>query len=84
MKNAFVSMVSHELRTPLTSIRGSLSLLLNGLAGPLNPEMTELLDISHRNSERLFFLINDILDIEKMEAGKMDFRFEQSFAAGIG
>jgi PAS domain S-box-containing protein len=77
MKNAFVSMVSHELRTPLTSIRGSLSLLLKGLAGPLNPDMTELLEISHRNSERLIFLINDILDIEKMEAGKMDFRFER-------
>ncbi|MGE3726429.1 MAG: ATP-binding protein, partial [Candidatus Sericytochromatia bacterium] len=77
MKNAFVSMVSHELRTPLTSIRGSLSLILKGLAGPLNPDMTELLDISHRNSERLIFLINDILDIEKIEAGKMDFHFER-------
>lgn len=73
LKNEFVSTVSHELRTPLTSIRGSLSLIKGGAAGKLNEKTKELLDIAHNNCERLIRLINDILDIEKIEAGKMDF-----------
>ena len=73
LKNEFVSTVSHELRTPLTSIRGSLGLLMGGVAGELATEAQELVSIAYKNSERLILLINDILDIEKIESGKMSF-----------
>jgi len=73
MKNEFVSTVSHELRTPLTSIRGSLGLIGGGIAGQLPPQAAELVQIAYKNSERLVRLINDILDIEKIESGKMQF-----------
>jgi DNA-binding response OmpR family regulator len=73
MKNEFVSMVSHELRTPLTSIRGSLGLLTGGVAGMLPDAARNLVDIAKNNCERLIRLINDILDTEKMESGKMHF-----------
>ncbi len=76
MKNDFVSVVSHELRTPLTSIRGALGLLSGGVAGPLPENVRGLVDIAAGNSERLVRLINDILDIEKIESGKMGFQFE--------
>jgi signal transduction histidine kinase len=76
IKNEFVSTVSHELRTPLTSIRGSLGLLTGGVAGPLPAPAKSLLDIAQRNAERLILLVNDILDIEKIEAGKMRFAFK--------
>ncbi|GIW05388.1 MAG: hybrid sensor histidine kinase/response regulator [Dehalococcoidia bacterium] len=71
LKNEFVSTVSHELRTPLTSIRGSLGLLKGGVGGALPPEAANLVDIAFKNSERLVRLINDILDIEKIESGKL-------------
>lgn len=73
MKTEFVSTVSHELRTPLTSIAGSLGLLAGGAAGALPPRAAALIKIAHSNSERLVRLINDILDIEKIESGKMNF-----------
>ncbi len=73
MKNEFVSTVSHELRTPLTSIRGSLGLLVGGVAGELSARAKPLIDIAYKNSERLVHLINDILDIEKIESGQMTF-----------
>ena len=73
MKTEFVSTVSHELRTPLTSIGGSLGLLTAGAVGPLNDKAARLVEIAHSNCERLIRLINDILDIEKIESGKMDF-----------
>jgi len=75
MKNDFVSVVSHELRTPLTSIRGSLGLIAGGVAGPLPEKARTLVDIAAKNCERLVRLINDILDAEKIESGKMSFRF---------
>jgi PAS domain S-box-containing protein len=75
MKNDFVSVVSHELRTPLTSIRGALGLLAGGVSGELPEKARILLDIAAKNSDRLGRLINDILDIEKIESGKMGFRF---------
>ena len=71
MKSEFVSTVSHELRTPLTSIRGSLGLLAAGIAGSLPNEARDLLGIAQKNCERLINLINDILDIEKIESGDM-------------
>lgn len=75
MKNEFISTVSHELRTPLTSIRGAIGLLLGRAAGNLSDQMNELLTIAGNNTERLLLLINDILDIQKMESGKMSFKF---------
>lgn len=73
MKNDFISTVSHELRTPLTSIRGSLGLVAAGAAGEIPPKVAGLIKIAHSNSERLVRLINDILDIEKIESGRMPF-----------
>jgi PAS domain S-box-containing protein len=73
MKTEFVSTVSHELRTPLTSIAGSLGLLSGGATGPLPEKAGRLIKIAHTNSQRLVRLINDILDIEKIESGKMTF-----------
>ena len=73
MKNDFISTVSHELRTPLTSIRGSLGLVAAGAAGEIPPKVTGLIKIAHSNSERLVRLINDILDIEKIESGRIPF-----------
>ncbi|NWJ44300.1 MAG: response regulator [Chloroflexi bacterium] len=76
MKNEFISIVSHELRTPLTSIRGSLGLLVGGVVGELPDQAKMMLDIAHKNSERLVRLINDILDIEKIESGKSSFNMK--------
>lgn len=75
MKNEFVSTVSHELRTPLTSIRGSLGLVLGGVAGELPQQARHLIDIAYSNCERLVELINDILDVEKIAAGKLAFKY---------
>ena len=71
MKSEFVSTVSHELRTPLTSIRGSLSLIANGVCGEVSSKASELLDVAIRNIERLNRLINDILDMEKIEFSQL-------------
>lgn len=76
LKAGFVSTVSHELRTPLTSISGSLGLLAGGVAGELPAKATRLIDIAKLNCERLVRLINDILDLEKAESGKLEFRLE--------
>jgi signal transduction histidine kinase len=76
MKNEFISAVSHELRTPLTSIRGSLDLLVGGLMGELRHDGMQLAKVAQENCGRLVRLINDVLDIEKIEAGRMEFRLE--------
>src|SRR3954468_11217449 len=75
MKNDFVSVVSHELRTPLTSIRGSLGLIAGGVAGELPEKVRTLVEIASKSCDRLVRLINDILDVEKIESGKMGFYF---------
>lgn len=67
----FYSTVSHELRTPLTSIRGSLGLIQGGLAGEIPETAMHLIDIARSESDRLIRLINDILDLQKIEAGKL-------------
>ncbi len=77
LKEEFISTVSHELRTPLTSIRGSIGLLTGGLAGEFSDKAKQLLSIAHNNTERLLMLINDILDLSKIESGQMDFNFEE-------
>lgn len=76
MKNEFISVASHELRTPMTSIKGSLDLLLGGYAGPIPDPVRELLEIGQAAVDRLIRLINDILDISKIEAGKMDLNLQ--------
>lgn len=70
MKSEFVATVSHELRTPLTSISGSLGLVCGGAAGEMPHRAKRLIEIAHTNSKRLVRLINDILDVEKIESGK--------------
>jgi PAS domain S-box-containing protein len=69
LKSNFLSMVSHELRTPLTSIKGFVAFLMGGAAGPMNEQQREFIEIIRNNSDRLLNLINDILDISKMESG---------------
>ncbi len=76
LKDAFVSTVSHELRTPLTSICGSLGLLMGTAARELPERTVRLLSLAKSNSERLVKLVNDILDIEKLEAGQVVFKFK--------
>lgn len=71
MKNEFISIVSHELRTPLTSIRGSLGLLASGLLLKFPEKADKMLKIAVENTDRLVRLINDILDIERLESGKV-------------
>jgi PAS domain S-box-containing protein len=76
MKAEFISTVSHELRTPLTAIRGALSMLGSGMAGDLPDDARPLVGIARNNSERLVRLINDILDIEKLESGRVTLRLQ--------
>src|SRR6266571_771104 len=75
-KTEFVSVVSHELRTPLTSVKTSLTLLLEGAGGKLEPAAHELLEVALRNADRLIRLVNDLLDLSRLEAGRMQFRLE--------
>jgi PAS domain S-box-containing protein len=72
LKSEFVSTVSHELRTPLTSIRGALGLLSSGLLGTLPEKGQRMLHIAASNTDRLVRLINDILDLERIESGKVE------------
>ncbi|HEY9628707.1 MAG TPA: PAS domain S-box protein [Coleofasciculaceae cyanobacterium] len=71
MKNEFISIVSHELRTPLTSIRGSLGLLATGVMDDEPDAMKRMIDIAAIDTERLVRLVNDVLDLEKLESGKV-------------
>lgn len=83
LKEEFVSTVSHELRTPLTSIAGSLGLLVGQWTATLPESAGRLLTIAHKNSQRLVRLINDILDIEKIESGRVVFNFARTAARSI-
>ncbi len=71
MKDEFVSIVSHELRTPLTSIKGALGLLAGGVTGVLPPKAAEMANIAQGNVERLSRLVNDILDLQRIESGRI-------------
>jgi signal transduction histidine kinase len=72
MKDEFISLISHELRTPLTSINGYVALLLEGEAGPLAEEQREFLTIVRKNADRLMGLVNELLDLSRIEAGKVE------------
>lgn len=73
MKKEFISTVSHELRTPMTSINASLSMLSQGMAGELAPDVRMLIDVACESTERMIRLVNDMLDMEKIEAGSMQY-----------
>jgi PAS domain S-box-containing protein len=75
MKRDFVSIVSHELRTPLTAIRGALGLILGGATGEAPEKMNDLIKIADDNTQRLLHIINDILDIDKIESGVLEYHF---------
>jgi len=75
LKSQFVSSVTHELRTPLVATQKALDVILTKAAGPVNEDQARFLDIARRNLERLYALINDILDLSKLEAGKMQMTF---------
>ncbi len=77
VKSQFVSVVSHELRTPLTSINGALGLLRTGAYANDPEKARSILDVAHKNSMRLSALINDLLDLQKLEAGQMSYSFER-------
>lgn len=77
MKSEFISTVSHELRTPLTSIKASLGLITSGAIGELPEKIGKLIKIANTNCLRLTNLINDILDLEKIKAGKYEFKYEE-------
>ncbi len=76
IKSEFISTVSHELRTPLTSLLGSLKLVTSGVVCPIPTTALELLEIAQNNGDRLLHLINDILDMSKLEQGHMEFHYE--------
>lgn len=75
LKSEFISIVSHELRTPLTAIKNSLDIILSGKSGALSETANKFLNMAKRNVTRLSGIINDLLDLSKIEAGKMDFKF---------
>ena len=75
LKSDFISIVSHELRTPLTAIKNAMDIVLSGKAGEINETIEKFVTMGKRNTVRLSGIINDLLDISKIEAGKMDFKF---------
>ena len=77
IKSDFISIVSHELRTPLTPIKNALSILSSGRCGALGENAVKFVDMAKRNVTNLTGIINDILDINKIEAGKMIFNYEK-------
>ena len=72
-RDEFLAIVSHELRTPLTAIHGSLGLVANGVTGKISARTAELVEIAVKNSQRLILLVNDLLDMRKLESGRMQF-----------
>ncbi|OMG67499.1 histidine kinase [Stutzerimonas balearica] len=83
LQREFISTVSHELRTPLTSITGALALISANVLGQVPEPLRELLEIAHQNSQRLSALIDDLLDMDKLHAGKMRFDMRQQALAPL-
>ena len=77
LKSEFISIVSHELKTPLTSIKNSLDIVSGGKTGEITDSMSKFLNMAKRNVKKLSRIINDLLDMSKIEAGKMDYSFEK-------
>ena len=78
LKSQFISTVSHELRTPLTIIKEDISLIMDGAAGQVKPKQREILDIAQRNIDRLARLINDVLDLQKLQSGRAKFNMQDN------
>lgn len=78
LKSEFISIVSHELKTPLTSINSSIDIILKGMTGEINDATEKFLNLAKSNVKRLSAIIYDLLDLSKIEAGKMEFRFERT------
>jgi len=76
LKSEFVSIVSHELRTPLTPINNSLEIILNGQAGPITPEALNFISMTKRNIQRLSAIIEDLLDLSRIQTGKLDLKYK--------
>ncbi|MDH7598406.1 MAG: PAS domain S-box protein [Sedimentisphaerales bacterium] len=76
LKSQFISTVSHELRTPLASMKEAVLIVLDGVAGPINDDQRHFLDIAKRNIDRLWRLINDVLDFQKLHSGRMQFNMQ--------
>jgi PAS domain S-box-containing protein len=83
LKDEFIGTVSHELRTPLTAIRGHLELVLDGDAGPVTDLQRDFLRVASQNTDRLGALINDLLDVERLEAGQVQMRHEPVDLAAV-
>ncbi len=77
IKSQFISTVSHELRTPLASMKEAVLIVLDGVAGEINDDQKHFLDLAKRNIDRLWRLINDVLDFQKLGSSRMDFRMEE-------
>jgi len=77
MKTEFVSMVSHELRTPITSIKGYIEMILNGEAGQVNNEQHGYLEVVQNSTDKLMILVNDLLDISRIEAGRIELKLKK-------
>jgi signal transduction histidine kinase len=77
VKSQFISMVSHELRTLLTAIKEGISIVLDGTAGEVNTKQIDFLDTAKKNVDRLSMLINDVLDFQKLDHGKMRFEMKE-------
>lgn len=84
LKEEFLHSITHDLRNPMTSIKGFLKFLLDGIAGEINEQQKKMLTTMDRASEKLLTLINDILDIAKLEAGKLDVALEQTNLREMG
>jgi PAS domain S-box-containing protein len=78
LKSQFISTVSHELRTPLTSMKEGIAVVLDGVAGEINDDQRNFLNIAQRNVDRLASLINNVLDFQKLEAGKMKVNLQEN------
>ncbi|MBM4308320.1 MAG: response regulator [Deltaproteobacteria bacterium] len=77
MKSEFVSVASHELRTPLSAIKNSIQLILSGKTGEINQNQTKFLTMADRNITRLTNILNDLLNLSRIESGKIELKFEE-------
>jgi signal transduction histidine kinase len=83
MKSEFIATVSHELRTPLTSIRGSLGLIRGGATGALPEKAARMIEVAYQNSARLALIVDDILNMEQIDCGKMSLELSNQLLAGL-
>jgi len=83
IKSQFISTVSHELRTPLASMKEAVLIVLDGVSGPINDDQRHFLDVAKRNIDRLWRLINEVLDFQKLGAGQMKFHMKENDLAKV-